>query len=129
MPKFGKKSISNRKDVDSRLLKICDLAIEIFDFTIEDGIRTLEEQRILVATKKSKTMNSKHLDGLAVDLAPYGLTGIDWKDTEMFCVLAGVMFACAHRTGVKLRWGGDWNQNHSTRDENFRDYGHFEIVE
>jgi peptidoglycan L-alanyl-D-glutamate endopeptidase CwlK len=102
------------------------MALEVIDFTVLDGIRTIEEQRANVARGKSRTMNRKHLEGLAVDLTPYPL---DWADTEMFCVLAGVMKAAAHTAGVKLRWGGDWNSDGRTTDERKRDYGHFEIME
>jgi peptidoglycan L-alanyl-D-glutamate endopeptidase CwlK len=101
-------------------------AIEIFDFQVVDGLRTEEEQRMNLAAGKSWTLHSKHLIGKAVDLAPWP---IHWADTEMFCVLAGVMRAVAFRYGVKLRWGGDWNRNNSTTDEKSRDYGHFEIDE
>lgn len=114
------------KGVDARLVNICRMAIQVMDFKVIDGLRTLEEQKINVARGKSWTLDSKHLDGLAVDLAPWP---VNWKDTEMFCVLAGVMKAAAHTEGIKLRWGGDWNQDNATVDERKRDYGHFEIVE
>jgi len=114
------------KGVDKRLIDVCNAAIKVIDFQIVDGLRTIEEQRINVVRGKSWTMNSKHLDGKAVDLAPYPVV---WADTEMFCVLAGVMRACAAQVGMKLRWGGDWNRNSSTKDERNRDYGHFEIDE
>ena len=126
MAKFGAESEAMLKGVDPRLVQICRMAILVMDFKVIDGVRTLEEQRINVARGKSWTMNSKHLDGLAVDLAPYP---VNWQDNEMFCVLAGVMKAAAHTQGVKLRWGGDWNRNESTKDERNRDYGHFEIDE
>lgn len=126
MPAFGTNSKAMLKGVDKRLVDICNAAIKIIDFSVIDGVRTIEEQRVNVARGKSWTMNSKHLDGKAVDLAPYPLA---WADTEMFCLLAGVMRACAHAQGVTLRWGGDWNRNESTKDERNRDYGHFELVE
>ncbi|HEY6022393.1 MAG TPA: M15 family metallopeptidase [Candidatus Paceibacterota bacterium] len=126
MPQFGAVSLRNLKGVDQRLVSICMEAIEIFDFQVVDGLRTEEEQRMNLAAGKSWTLHSKHLIGKAVDLAPWP---IHWADTEMFCVLAGVMRAVAFRYGVKLRWGGDWNRNNSTTDEKSRDYGHFEIDE
>jgi peptidoglycan L-alanyl-D-glutamate endopeptidase CwlK len=125
MPEFGRKSEKMLEGVDARLVKVCRRAIKVMDFMVVDGVRTIEEQRINVARGLSQTMNSKHLDGLAVDLAPWPL---DFADTEMFCVLAGVMMACAAQENLRLRWGGDWNSDRSTRDERFRDYGHFEIL-
>lgn len=126
MPSFGAVSLRNLQGVDPRLVQICTEAIKVIDFQVVDGVRTVEEQKINVAAGKSWTMNSKHLTGKAVDLAPWP---IHWADTEMFCVLAGVMRAVAYTLGVTLRWGGDWNRNNSTLDEKSRDYGHFEIVE
>lgn len=126
MAKFGSNSEAMMKGVDARLVKVLRRAIKIIDFAVDDGVRTIEEQRVNVARGKSWTMNSKHLDGKAVDLHPVPLC---WADTEMFCVLAGVMRACAAEEGIKLRWGGDWNRNDSTKDERNRDYGHFEIDE
>lgn len=131
MATFGAESLKNLEKVHPKLVAICTDAIKIMDFKVLDGVRTVEEQRINVARGKSWTMNSKHLiqpDGFshAVDLAPFPIV---WKDTEEFCVLAGVMRALAFEHGVRLRWGGDWNQNDSTLDERSRDYGHFEIVE
>lgn len=132
MPSFGEESKKNLEGVDPRLTRICEDAIQVMDFKVLDGLRTLEEQKINVVRGKSWTMNSKHLPdpttgySRAVDLAPYPVT---WKDTEEFCVLAGVMRAVAFTHNIKLRWGGDWNSNDSTLDERNRDYGHFEIVE
>jgi hypothetical protein len=41
------------------------------DFGVICGLRTMEEQRVLVDKGASKTMRSKHLDGKAVDLMAY----------------------------------------------------------
>jgi len=136
MSGFSAESEKNLEGVNPKLVAVCREAIKIFDFKVLDGVRTPEEQRLNIARGVSWTTDSKHLvqpDGFshAVDLGPYlpVISGIDWKDTEMFCVLAGVMFACAFKLGVKLRWGGDWNQNNRTTDEHKRDYGHFETQE
>ena len=133
MATFGTTSEQNLAGVHPDLVGVCRSAILVMDFTVLDGVRTEQEQAINIARGVSWTKNSKHLvqaDGYshAVDLAPF-VKGIDWQDTEMFCVLAGVMFAAAYQRGVTLRWGGDWNQNWQTDDERKRDYGHFELVD
>lgn len=130
MSSFGSESEAMLVQVHPVLVQICRDAVMIMDFKVIDGLRTPEEQAINVARGKSWTMNSKHLpqsDGFshAVDLAPWP---VNWKDTEIFCVLAGVMKAAAFIRGRKLRWGGDWNSDGSTVDEKSRDYGHFELV-
>jgi len=136
MPNFGAGSLKMLEGVHPKLVAVCHAAIKVWDFQVVDGVRTAEEQRTNIARGVSWTKDSKHLiqpDGFshAVDLGPYlpAIKGIDWKDEEIFCVLAGVMFACAFEMNVKLRWGGDWNQNNSTTDERKRDYGHFELDE
>lgn len=131
MPTFGTESEKMLVGVHPTLVSICRMAIKVMDFSVVDGVRTLEEQRANLARGKSWTMDSKHLpqaDGFshAVDLAPYPTV---WADTEEFCVLAGVMKAAAFTAGVVLRWGGDWNSNMSTLDEAHRDFGHFELVQ
>lgn len=95
-----------------------------FDITVLEGIRTAERQKMLVATGKSKTMNSRHLTGDAVDLAPYP---IDWNDKKRFEQMATVILNTAKKMGVHVRWGGDWNENGRSDDEKFYDGPHFEL--
>lgn len=130
MPSFSVASEKMLEGVHPSLIAVCHKAILVMDFAVLDGVRTVEEQKINLARKKSWTMDSKHLiqpDGFshAVDLTPWPIV---WADEEEFCVLAGVMKAAAFAQGVKLRWGGDWNQNMSTLDERNRDFGHFELT-
>ena len=47
-------------------------------FKVIEGVRSLERQRALFAAGKSKTMNSRHLTGHAVDLAPVVKGQILW---------------------------------------------------
>jgi hypothetical protein len=30
---------------------------------------------------------------------------------------------------VKLRWGGDWDSDKDTKDQNFNDLPHFELID
>jgi len=66
---------------------------------------------------------------LAVDAVPYPINP-DWnKDLEKICVFAGIVLAIAHRRGIKIRWGRDWDGDFDLNDQTFNDYCHFEIVE
>ena len=47
------------------------IALTAQDFSVHDGIRTLEEQKNLVERGASKTLDSRHITGHAVDLVPY----------------------------------------------------------
>ena len=106
MYKLGNKSRRRLYGVHPDLVLVVNKAIEITtqDFTVLEGLRTLERQQQLYNTGKSKTMNSRHLTGHAVDLAPWP---ISW-DWEYFYPIAEAMKAAADEVGVPIEWGGDW---------------------
>ena len=124
MPKFGKKSQERLRGVNSELVNVLFELVKIMDVTIIEGVRSQERQDRLVAEGKSKTKFSKHITGRAVDLAPYP---IDWEDRDRFHYMGGMLRGIAHQMGVKVRWGGDWNENGETRDNNFDDLVHIEL--
>lgn len=124
MPKFGKKSQERLRGVNSELVNVLNELVKIMDVTIIEGVRSQERQDRLVAEGKSKTKFSKHITGRAVDLAPYP---IDWEDRDRFHYMGGMLRGIAHQMGVKVRWGGDWNENGETKDNNFDDLVHIEL--
>jgi peptidoglycan L-alanyl-D-glutamate endopeptidase CwlK len=103
---LGNKSRRRLYGVHPDLVLVVNKAIEITtqDFTVLEGLRTLERQQQLYNTGKSKTMNSRHLTGHAVDLAPWPITW-DW---DHFYPIADAMKAAAEEVGVPIEWGGDW---------------------
>lgn len=134
MPTLG---IDSKKELATCVKDLQTLAnevIKVFDFTVLEGHRNERDQNIAFAKGKSQRQwpNGEHNSkpSKAMDVAPWP---IDWKNeeaaTQRFILLAGFMLSAAIRLGIKVRWGGDWNGNLDTRDEKFRDYGHFEIVE
>lgn len=125
--KLGARSVERLNTINPDLRRVVMKAFETmpFDVTVIEGIRTKERQAELFAKGASKTMNSKHLTGRAVDLAPYP---IDWNDKQRFVVMAEHVLAAAKELGVKVRWGGDWNQNGDWKDERFFDGPHFELM-
>lgn len=78
------------------------------DFTVTEGLRTLARQKQLVAAGASQTLNSRHLTGHAIDLAPVIGGQIRW-DWPPFYKLAEAMRAAAIAEGVQIRWGGCWD--------------------
>ena len=126
MPFFGKKSRENLKGLNSGIVNVLKRSILHFDFSVIEGRRTLETQKEYVAKGASKTLESKHLEGKAVDIAPYPL---DYDDIERFVYLGGFILGVASQVGVKLRWGLDWDRDTYTKDTGFRDIGHFEILD
>ena len=124
MPSFSSKSLARLNSTDERLVRVFTEVVKHFDCTILEGKRTVDRQKMLVEQGKSKTMNSKHLTGKAVDVAPYP---IDWNDRERFTYFAGYVMGIAAKMGIKLRWGGDWDRDTQVKDNNFDDLPHFEI--
>lgn len=117
MYQLGKKSKKKLEGVHPDLVKVVEQAIEITeqDFTVLEGLRDIERQRELVNTGKSTTLNSRHLTGHAVDLAPWP---ISWE-WEGFYPIADAMKTAADELGVSLEWGGDW--------KSFPDGPHFQL--
>tara|TARA_R110002020_G_scaffold230845_2_gene441986 strand:+ start:571 stop:969 length:399 start_codon:yes stop_codon:yes gene_type:complete len=132
VPKFGKRSRERLKGVDSRLINVLNEVVKYFDITVIEGLRSQERQNELVAQGKSKTKFGKHVEGKAVDIAPYP---IDWNARDDFHYLGGFVLGVASKMGIDVRWGGDWSDSslsknaRTTKDNNFDDLVHFEIKE
>lgn len=116
--KLSKASLDKLASIKEPLRQVCMKAFETmpFDIQVLEGIRTVERQKELVAKGASKTMNSRHLTGDAVDLAPYP---IDWKDLGRFKTMSEHMYAAANELGIKIKWGGEFN--------GFYDGPHFQL--
>ena len=118
--KLSQRSIDRMAGVHPDLVKVVKLAItrSPLDFSITEGLRTIERQRELVAKKKSQTMKSRHIVGQAVDIYVLIDGKANW-DFENYRKVAVVFKACARELGVAITWGGDW--------VSFRDGVHFQI--
>ena len=77
MPHFGKRSKRRLKGIHPKLVSVLNELVKIMDVTVIEGIRSKERQLELLEKGATKVKYSKHMDGKAVDLAPYP---IDWKD-------------------------------------------------
>ena len=131
--KLGKTSLARLKGVDECLVKVVMRAIEIseVDFTVLEGLRSLERQRELYAQGRTTpgkivtwTMNSRHVEGKAVDLVP---SPVDWNDLEKFNKIKDAMFQAACEIDVNLRWGADWDGDGKYREKGEYDSPHFEL--
>lgn len=85
-------------------------------------LRTKEQQKIYFNTGRSKTMNSRHIDKLAIDLNLIvgGVLSNSPKDYQPL----GEYWMGLNSNNV---WGADWNRDHSFTDETFLDPYHFEM--
>lgn len=126
---LGKRSLERLQGVHPDLVKVVKLAISRsdVDFTVIEGVRSREKQAENVRKGVSQTMNSRHLTGHAVDIAPLVNGQIPWNDKSYFNKQAQLMLACADELGIAIRWGGDWNENGDWKDEKFYDGPHFEL--
>jgi peptidoglycan L-alanyl-D-glutamate endopeptidase CwlK len=118
--KLSQRSLKRLEGVHPDLVAVVELAIIMtpVDFTVIEGLRTPERQRELYRAGATKTLNSRHLTGHAVDLAPLVKGQVRW-DWPLFHQLAPAMKDAAHELGVSLEWGGDWPR--------FPDGPHFEL--
>ena len=82
----------------------------IFRVTADGGLRTLEQQRKLFERGATKTMDSRHLTGHAVDVVPLDSAGdVSWA-WGLYFPLADAFRAAAIAEGVPIVWGGAWGQ-------------------
>jgi peptidoglycan LD-endopeptidase CwlK len=128
MASFGKKSQERLNMCDPRLVELFEEVVEHFDCTVIQGYRDEVEQNKAFEDgfSKLKYPQGSHnkYPSLAVDIAPYP---IDWKDRDRFHLFAGFVKGIASQMGLNIRWGGDWNSDTHTKDNNFDDLPHFEI--
>ena len=103
---LGKKSKQKLDGVHEDIVAVVELAISKseYDFTVLEGLRSVERQKELVDTGKSTTMNSRHLNGHAVDIAPWPISW-EWDD---YYPIAKVIKEAAEELNVDFEWGGDW---------------------
>lgn len=128
MPSFSKSSKAKLETCHSDLQKIFNEVIKHYDCTVVCGHRGKEDQDEAVRSGHSKLSwpNSKHnqLLSLAADVVPYP---VDWNDTKRFMHFAGFVMGIASQMGIKIRWGGDFNQDLNFKNDRFLDYPHFEL--
>ncbi|EPE4188427.1 M15 family metallopeptidase [Yersinia enterocolitica] len=117
---FSQASENNLYGVHPDLVRVVRLALShsTLDFSVIEGLRDPVRQQELVNRGKSQTLNSRHLTGHAVDLAPWVNNTIPWEDWPAFAMVADAMKQAAATLGIPLTWGGDWKM---------RDGPHFEL--
>ena len=118
--KLSRRSLERLQKVHPDLVRVVMRAIQLteVDFGVTEGVRTIEKQREYVAKGASKTMNSRHITGHAVDLVAYFGAEVRW-DWPLYHKIAAAMKLAAKELGVAIVWGGDW--------ASFPDGPHFEL--
>lgn len=117
---LSKRSRAALKGVHEHLVMVVERAIRLsdIDFVVTEGLRTYERQRALKDAGATRTMNSRHLTGHAVDLAALVDGQVRW-DWPLYDKLAKAMKQASAEVGVPIEWGGDW--------VTFKDGPHFQL--
>jgi len=125
---LGPSSLRKLKPLHPDLRAVVRYAIHIsadVDFTVVCGMRTHARQRELFAARATRTMDSRHLSGHAVDLARWIAGAICWH-VDAYPPLVALMKRSADVLQVPLRCGADFN-NQGTTGDGWRDWPHFEL--
>lgn len=144
---FSQNSINRLATVHPDMQKVARRAIQIspVDFSITQGKRTLDEQKRLYGKGRTAaqcrakgvpaeyarpqdqvvtwTLNSNHLSGNAIDVAPYINGKLEYDDNGklgLWPKIAKAFKDAARELGVSIEWGGDWTKT--------KDRPHFELV-
>ena len=117
---FGKRSRRRMQGLHPDLVAVMELALSrsAIDFTVIEGLRSIERQRKLVKSGASRTLKSRHLTGHAIDVAPLLDGRVSW-DWPLYYQIAPVIKGAAADLGVDLDWGGDW--------QTFKDGPHWQL--
>lgn len=117
---LGNRSIQRLDGVHQHLKLVVHEAIKLssIDFTVLEGLRTKERQRILFDQGATTTMNSRHLTGHAVDLGAWVDGEVRW-DWPLYHKIAEAMKTAAAIQRIPIEWGGDW--------KTFPDGPHFQL--
>ena len=117
MYSLSQRSMQNLSGVHPDLIAVVKRAIQITtqDFFVGEGVRNIERQRQLVAKGVSRTMNSRHLTGHAVDLHPHPYKGdhdrdgiLNSDDWDSYEPIVEAMKQAAEELGIELEHGWDW---------------------
>lgn len=137
---LGKKSQAELVGVHPDLVKVVTRAISVSlqDFSIGEGVRTIQRQRELYAQGRTKpgrivtgTMKSRHITGHAVDLWPWPKLpngNVDWNNTTAFLRIGKAMLGASIELGIPVRWGYDWDNDGILQEPGEYDGPHFELA-
>lgn len=108
---LGRLSEERLNGVDERLQRCVRRSIteSTVDFSVVEGLRSEERQRQLYRDRASRTLDSYHLTGHAVDLAPYIGGQLCWHLLPMLQVVIA-MRSAALTFQVPMVWGGVWDR-------------------
>ena len=116
---FSTRSYNALQGVNPKLIAVTTLALKLspIDFIVTEGLRTRTRQAELVKQGASRTMNSKHILGRAVDVAALDNGKVSWN-FALYEQIAKAFKEAAGMLNVNIEWGGGWED---------RDGPHFQL--
>lgn len=147
---FGTSSTRQLETIHPDLRRVLERAIQLIDFSITEGRRTIDTQIVYLRRGVTRTIDSRHIprddDGVyepnglseAADLTPYQPGVNPWplaadtpeqraKKVNRFYFMQGVLYAIAADENVDVRLGVDWDSDLDFFDQSFDDLGHIEL--
>lgn len=117
---FSERSLRQLRDVHPDLISLAHYALTLtpVDFGITEGRRSPERQQALLKQGQSRTTNSRHLTGHAIDIIAYPTPAGSWEFTY-YQLIADAFMQASVATGIPVEWGGNW--------EGLRDGPHFQL--
>jgi len=117
---FSERSLRNLRDVHPDLISLAHYALTLtpVDFGITEGRRSPARQQALIKQGLSRTANSRHLTGHAIDIIAYPTPAGSWEFTY-YQLIAEAFMQASGAIGIPVEWGGNW--------EKFQDGPHFQL--
>lgn len=117
---FSPRSLAALAEVHPDLVRVMRRALQLtpVDFVVTEGQRSVERQQELYDAGATRTLNSRHLTGHAVDVAAWVAGTVRW-DWPLYGRIAEAVKEAAEELEVPIVWGGDW--------KTFKDGPHFEL--
>lgn len=134
MPSYSKVSRDRLNTAVQPLQMVFERVLELgYDHSILCGERGKEEQHaaFIAGYSKKDFPASKHNchPSKAVDAQPYPAREKDKRWVQDCIFFAGIVVATGKSMGINIRWGGDWDSDHTMTDENgLIDMPHFEVI-
>jgi peptidoglycan L-alanyl-D-glutamate endopeptidase CwlK len=120
MFRLSQRSLDKLLGVHPDLVQVVRRAIELtaVDFSVTEGMRTMERQKQLLAAGATSTLNSRHITGHAIDVAAWIGREVRW-DWPLYSEIAKAFKQAAKELDTQIEWGGDW--------KSFPDGPHFQL--
>ena len=115
--RLSKRSMLRLVGVHPDLVAVVQRAIELspIDFGVTEGVRSPERQRELYEAGASKTLNSRHITGHAVDVVAYVGSEARW-DFGLYLQIAEAFRVAARELSTPVVWGACWTTINRVED-------------